>query len=96
MGTWDAVRMLIEKGANLESKDQNGRTALILGAVRSQNLEAVKLLLEKGANIEAKDNNGWSPLWHATSQGATEIRDFLREKGANSEFKDLDGQVPSR
>jgi len=42
------VKLLLEKGAALETKDKSGRTPLSLAARRSHEA-VVKLLLEKGA-----------------------------------------------
>jgi len=47
------VKLLLEKGANIEAKDNDGDTALINAAIKGET-EMVKLLLEKGANIEAR------------------------------------------
>jgi len=55
------VKLLLEKGANIEAKDNDGDTALINAAIKGET-EMVKLLLEKGANIEAKDNKGETAL----------------------------------
>jgi ankyrin repeat protein len=50
------VRLLLQKGADIEAKDKLGQTALFNTAMSG--LEAaVLLLLGKGADIEAKDKN---------------------------------------
>lgn len=54
-GDLGAVRISIANGANIESRNDQGATPLIV-AVEKDNLEIVKLLLENGANISAKDN----------------------------------------
>jgi len=51
------LQLLLEKGANIESKDECGRTPLIV-ASQNGHKEVVQLLLEKGADIEVKDKNG--------------------------------------
>ena len=48
------VKLLLEKGANLESKDQNGWTPLSLAAEKGHEA-VVKLLLEKDTDLESKD-----------------------------------------
>ena len=48
------VKLLLEKGADLESKDNNGRTPLTW-VVEKRNKAVVKLLLKKGANLKSKD-----------------------------------------
>ena len=55
------VKLLLENSANLEYKDEDGYTPLLLAS--KQGYEAVvKLLLEKGANIESTGKWGLSPL----------------------------------
>jgi len=57
----ERVKYLVEKGANIESKDNFGCTPLHR-ASWGGNLDIVKYLVEKGANIESKDNDGCTPL----------------------------------
>jgi ankyrin repeat protein len=59
-GSEAVVNILLEKGANIESKNTNGRTPL--SRASEHGCEAVKLLLEKGANLESQDNDGRTPL----------------------------------
>src|SRR5581483_5057182 len=51
------IRLLLEKGADIEARDEQGQTPLIRAAADAQT-GIVKLLLEKGADIEAKDTSG--------------------------------------
>ena len=48
------VKLLVEKGADLESKDRDGQTPLSLAAMNGHEA-VVKLLVEKGADLESKD-----------------------------------------
>ena len=52
-----AAGELLQKGANIEAKDNLGWTPLIWAAYQGRT-DVVTLLLEKGANIEAKGNAG--------------------------------------
>lgn len=56
-GFEDIVRLLLEQGANIESKDSDGCTALP-HAAKMGHQDMVRLLLEQGANIESKDIDG--------------------------------------
>jgi hypothetical protein len=52
------VQLLLEKGAELESKDSGGRTPLSWAA-RKGHEAVVRLLLKK---LESKDKRGWTSL----------------------------------
>ncbi|PNP75038.1 hypothetical protein FNYG_11620 [Fusarium nygamai] len=71
-----AVRLLLKKGTDIESKDNNGRTPL-LWAAASGHESIVKLLLEKGANVDAKDKDGQTPLSSAAENGHEAISQLL-------------------
>ena len=48
------VKLLLEKGADVECKSNDGRTPLWWAAEKGHEA-VVKLLLEKGADVESKD-----------------------------------------
>ena len=50
------MKLLLEKGAELETKDEYGQTPLSWAA-RNGHEAVVKLLLEKGAELETKDKD---------------------------------------
>jgi ankyrin repeat protein len=66
------VKLLLEKGANLESKG-------LSWAARYGHEAVVKLLLEKGADLESKDDDNRTPLWWATSKGHEAVVKLLLE-----------------
>jgi len=55
------VELLLEKGADLECRSNNGWTPLFWAAEKGHEV-VVKLLLEKGADVECKSDNGRTPL----------------------------------
>ena len=75
-GHWGVVKQLLRRGAQLEYKDGNNRTALSWAA-EAGNKAIVKQLLEKGADPEAKDLNGQTPLFYAV--GNIEVVKLLLE-----------------
>jgi ankyrin repeat protein len=85
---------LIDKeGADLEAKDNSGRTTLH-SAAEGGHLECIKYLIDKGADIEAKDYGGGTPLHSAAEGGHLECLKYLIGKGADLEAKDSAGKTP--
>ena len=57
----DIIRLLLDHGANVHSKDSDGDTALHCAAYNGYD-EAVKLLIGGGANLHVKNNDNRTPL----------------------------------
>jgi hypothetical protein len=76
------VKLLLERGAELETKDNNcGQTPLSWAAEKGHEA-VVKLLLERGAELETKSNNSQTPLSLAAREGHEVVVKLLLEKGA--------------
>ncbi|UCD66786.1 MAG: ankyrin repeat domain-containing protein, partial [Deltaproteobacteria bacterium] len=73
-----ALRFLIDEGANIAGNDALGRTPLHT-ASKSNNMIAVRLLREAGAEVMAKDYDGKTPLDFAETR---EMEKLLKELGA--------------
>lgn len=86
----DAMRVLLDHGVPVDSKDDDGRPALLIASY-SGRLEVVKLLVEKGADVNLKGPDGRTPLMGAAASGNMEIFNFLLEKGADKDAKANDG-----
>ena len=56
-GDVEAVRQLVEEGADVEAQDADGDRPLHLAA-QDGHLEVVRVLVEAGANVEAQAPNG--------------------------------------
>ncbi len=78
----DTVRLLLEKGVNVDAKDKQGNPSLIL-AISMGRTDIIRMLLEKGANINAKGPNGNSAfIWAAIyGENADAIRPFIEKGG---------------
>jgi ankyrin repeat protein len=74
------VKLLVEKGTDIESKDNNGQTPLSRAA-GSGHEAIVKLLLERGADVESGSGGGWTPLSWAAQNGYEAVVKMLVEKG---------------
>ena len=82
----DIAEFLIAKGANVNTKNNEGFTPLhgacsFAGFAGGGNLDLVQRLVAKGADVNAKDNYGNTPL-HA-SIGSIDIARFLIGHGAD-------------
>lgn len=96
-GDVDAVREALDAGADLEARDGEGRTALLL-ATHGNNVDVARELIEAGADVNAKDAMQDSAylyagargldeilaltLAHAMQRGYTNIETLLRQHGA--------------
>lgn len=72
-GFTEIASYLIHQGANLDTADQEGNTALIK-ACENTKVETVKLLLQRGANKELQNEKRQNALMCSTEQ---EIRELL-------------------
>ena len=74
----------------MDSKDKNGWTALVWGAVKGQS-EVAKILLDNGANVNSKDKKGFTALIVAVLAGQSEVAKILLDNGANPDLADSNG-----
>ncbi|XP_003747084.1 protein fem-1 homolog A [Galendromus occidentalis] len=74
----DLCRFLIEKGANVNARDSQFKTALHY-AVQELRFETVKLLLKHGADHKAQSKHGDDALQAACLKGCEEIANYLMD-----------------
>ncbi|WP_265025380.1 ankyrin repeat domain-containing protein [Wolbachia endosymbiont (group B) of Pammene fasciana] len=92
-GDANQVADLINKGDDVNARDNRGNTPLHL-AVLADKLQVVEKLIEGGADVNAKNNHGATPLhWAALNQNVN-IVEKLIEKGANVNEKNKYDNVP--
>ena len=72
----EVVQMLIDAGADMEAKNENGCSSLLV-ACKVGKLDAVKLLVEAGARVCATDDHGATCLIAAAYFGHTETVRYL-------------------
>ena len=89
-GDINSVKVLIERGADVDARNWLGRTALH-EAVLYKHIEIAKMLIENGADVDAKDKWERTALHAAAKEGTIEIAKILIEKGADVDAKDIDG-----
>jgi Ankyrin repeats (3 copies) len=77
-GNKHIVKILIDAGAEVDSFEGEGNTALINAAYKGH-MEIVKMLLEAGADPTLKGVNGWTPADAAREGRHDDIYSLLRE-----------------
>lgn len=90
------MKLLLDHGADIETKDFHGRTALSFAA-ESGGEAVVRLLVENSANIESKDNTGRTPLFCAAQTVEVDTRaaiEVLLNKGAEVNSPSYAGETP--
>src|SRR5207245_7053207 len=77
------MKLLIDKGANINMKNSQDSTALMYAAT---NLAKTRVLLDAGAEVKVKGKRGATPMSVAvTTSGSTPVLKLLVSKGAELE-----------
>jgi ankyrin repeat protein len=88
------VKLLIERGNDADSKDNDARTPLWWAAKNGHQV-VVRLLLDKGAKVDAKDNTySLTPLSWAARGGNDAVVRLLLDKGAEVNAKHSNDHTP--
>jgi ankyrin repeat protein len=82
------VRLLLDRGAQVNTAAKSGRTALIIAAFTNPSAEVVRLLLAKGAKADVMDQRHVTPLNAATFGNDTATVRLLLEAQADMDTPD--------
>lgn len=83
LGNTGALNVLLDHGADVNAKDPDGDTLLMLVAACDEaSLDTVKRLVAVGADVNAKNPHGQTALDFARARGKTAVVDFLIQSGA--------------
>ncbi|KAG0297050.1 Glycerophosphocholine phosphodiesterase [Linnemannia gamsii] len=97
LGHVEAVRLLIQYGADLDAQDEDGESCLIIAA-KNGHVECVELLIagaKKGANLELRERfYGWTALHLAAIENHPGVVKVLLEAGANPDAFDFSSWTP--
>ncbi|TFJ86293.1 hypothetical protein NSK_002501 [Nannochloropsis salina CCMP1776] len=94
-GNMDILQRLLRSGIDINGRDCNERTALML-ATSAGNFELVKWLVSLGAEVNLRDKFGGSALLDAMRHSTPlhmEIMGFLSKQGAVLELDDAAGEL---
>jgi ankyrin repeat protein len=99
-GWVEMARVLLDRGATVNSEDNLGQTPLhmvSLGAISQEDgIRIAQLLLEHGADLHAQDHNYATPLDFALHHGKLEIESLLLRYGDKANAKIDQGTTPSQ
>ncbi|MGR3911065.1 ankyrin repeat domain-containing protein [Burkholderia sp. SR8] len=76
------VRTLLTRGARIDARDGQGRTALLL-ATHGNRVDAARVLIDAGADVNAKDAIQNSPYLYAGARGHLDILRMTLTHGAD-------------
>ena len=82
-GDTAAVLSLLQGGAEINARDERGRTAM-MAATHANRVENVRALIEAGADINIRDNRSDNPFLYASAEGLYEIVNLTIEAGADT------------
>ena len=86
----DVIDAFVKAKANIEAKNKEGATALMVAA-QYDRWSWVDALIAAGAKVNAKDNDGWTPLMYAALNDANTSAKSLIQAKADVEATDSKG-----
>ena len=90
LGQVEQVRLLLDKGANINGVDEQGTTPL-MKAISSNNFELIAILIAKGADVNAKNRYGNTALMNAAEADNIKALEILLHNGAEINIIDKYG-----
>jgi len=92
-GNIEIVKLLLDKGANVNAKDKRDGTALMIACVKGYQTIVELLLDNKGADVNAKNNKGDNALMFTSMTGYQTIVELLLDKGADVNVTNQAGET---
>ncbi|HKO99332.1 MAG TPA: ankyrin repeat domain-containing protein [Pyrinomonadaceae bacterium] len=92
-GSVEAVKLFLDAGMDVESKDESGSTVLMNAAIKNDS-SVVQLLIDHGADVNARTKDGETPLMIAALMGGSDTVKILLKAGADMNARDKRGETP--
>ena len=99
MDRYNIVELLLDHGANPDSKNRNGETAYIY-AVKHNSIEVIRLLAKGGADLNARDEHGRTAMQIALDTENIQLYKVIQEINAlgqqPSKYKEMNAQTQKK
>ncbi|XP_078346989.1 uncharacterized protein LOC144632255 isoform X8 [Oculina patagonica] len=92
-GNVTIIEMVLARGLDVNSKDSNGNTPLMIAAFCGK-MEAVNYLLDKGADLSLTGQYGRNSLHFASEGGNVTVIETMLSRGLDVNSKDCYGNTP--
>ena len=95
-GNTEIVELLLEKGADLNNQDSDGKSSLYWASLNEDDEEGVKvciLLIEKGVDINDRAKDGRTALIAAAIKGNDKTLEMLLKAGANPNLQEEESGI---
>ena len=92
-GIIDAVKRLLDRGVDVDKRNDLLRTPLHLASVAGK-LKIAKTLINHGADVNRRDIDGWTPLHMAARFGHVDVARLLLDNGAHVNAMQRNYQTP--
>ena len=91
----EIVKLLLEKGANVNIVSKNTKHTLLHSVCQSGALDSFKLIIDKAEDVNATNNQGQTAIMLASYARQPEMVKALLEKGADPNIVSKDGYMTS-
>ena len=89
-GKIENVQRMVERGTDVNTRDEYGRTALHIATAENHNID-MQYLINLGADVNAQDQQGRTPLMYAAADGLQDAAVLLVSRIADVNIQDADG-----
>ena len=91
---FDKMKVLLKKGANVNSVDCRDGSPILLRAVVKNDTGMIEFLISRGVNVDKMGPKGMTPLHCAAEKNFLESARLLLEAGADFRIESNNGAMP--